>query len=57
MISFTFGDPSHPHIILLLSNLPIAVFLHPDPATTPGATCARMAVGLIPPWRPRAAAA
>lgn len=27
MISFTFGDPSHPHIILLLSNLLITVFL------------------------------
>jgi len=26
-ISFTFGDPSHPHIILLLSNLIITVFL------------------------------
>ena len=26
-ISFTFGDPSHPHIILLLANLIITVFL------------------------------
>lgn len=26
-ISFTFGDPTHPHIILLLSNLIITVFL------------------------------
>lgn len=26
-ISFTFGDPTHPHIILLLSNLIIGVFL------------------------------
>lgn len=26
-ISFTFGDPTHPHIILLLANLIITVFL------------------------------
>ncbi len=27
MITFTFGDPTHPHIILLLSNLLITIFL------------------------------
>ena len=27
VVSFTFGDPTHPHIILLLGNLLIAIFL------------------------------
>jgi len=27
VVSFTFGDPTHPHIILLLANLLIAIFL------------------------------
>lgn len=27
VISFTFGDPNHPHVLLLLSNLIITVFL------------------------------